>query len=382
MITLNNNTTLKKNLPSRFQQMSYIVLGVVTVVLVVEATVFVFGIGSLSSIFYSYDGGNFFQTQKVNELIVPSSNFCRIQDLKIGHWVNITYDLPPYTPMRGEVQQKTCPDFKQNQPFRTWIWEPEAVRSTRCIFKKFEEESYCRLMENKTVAIIGDSVSFDHFLSLSHLLGVPQALPRAMRKDALLTSQVCNKDKYNSSSSSSTLIGKRDFYLHSVKDIVRDHFPDVLVLNRGAHYVPNDELLRHINDTLFPQLNDWQARCKLKKKDCLLIWRTTVPGHPNCSQFTRPSKSVEEMEQLIARANTNLAYHYDEFSVQNELVLNAFQIQKRTANLSYEVMDAYHVNILRPDMHPSKNDCLHTCLPKDNTYSWLLNHMLHVKYSQ
>lgn len=382
MITLNNNTTLKKNLPSRFQQMSYIVLGVVTVVLVVEATVFVFGSESLSSIFYSYDGGNFFQTQKVNELIVPSSNFCRIQDLKIGHWVNITYDLPPYTPMRGEVQQRTCPDFKQNQPFRTWIWEPEAVRSTRCIFKKFEEESYCRLMENKTVAMIGDSVSFDHFLSLSHLLGVPQALPRVMRKDALLTSQVCNKDKYNSSSSSSTLIGKRDFYLHSVKDIVRDHFPDVLVLNRGAHYVPNDELLRHINDTLFPQLNDWQARCKLKKKDCLLIWRTTVPGHPNCSQFTRPSKSVEEMEQLIARDTTNLAYHYNEFSVQNELVLNAFQIQKRTANLSYEVMDAYHVNILRPDMHPSKNDCLHTCLPKDNTYSWLLNHMLHVKYSQ
>ena len=193
-------------------------------------------------------------------------------------------------------------------------------------------------MENKTVAIIGDSVSFDHFLSLSHLLGVPQELPRAMRRDAMLTSQVCNKkDHNNSSSSSSTLIGKRDLYLHSVKDIVRDHFPDALVLNRGAQYVPNDELLRHMNDTLFPQLNDWQARCKLEKKDCLLIWRTTVPHHPTCSQFTRPSNSVEEMEQVIAR-DTMDAFYWNTFSVQNELLLKAFQIQKRTMKLWMHIM--------------------------------------------
>ena len=365
------NTSSKKQLPSRFQQCTYIILFGTTVLLLAH---------SYSSTLTYHD---FFQTKETRgerniEITVPNSTyFCPIQDLKIGSWVNITYDLPPYTPMRGEVQQKTCSDFKQNSTFKTWIWEPEAIHSKGCSFKSFEEESYCRLMKNKTVAIIGDSISFDHFLSLSHLLGVPHALPRAMNKDALLISQVCNKEDDNKNnnnnsnnsaggvggdSSSSKLIGKRDFFLHSVKKIVRDHFPDVLVLNRGAHYVPNNQLLGHLNNNLFPQLNDWQAMCELEHKDCLLIWRTTVPGHPNCAQFTRPSDSVEEMEHIIATEDSIpwTGFHWNETKIQNELVLKAFQIQKTAANLSYEVMDAYHVNILRPDMHASKNDCLHT----------------------
>ncbi|OEU10712.1 hypothetical protein FRACYDRAFT_246463 [Fragilariopsis cylindrus CCMP1102] len=293
------NTSSKKQLPSRFQQCTYIILFGTTVLLLAQ--------GYSSTLTYH----DFFQTKETQgerniEITVPNSTyFCPIQDLKIGSWVNITYDLPPYTPMRGEVQQKTCSDFKQNSTFKTWIWEPEAIHSKGCSFKSFEEELYCRLMKNKTVAII------------------------------------------------------------------------------GAHYVPNNQLLGHLNNNLFPQLNDWQAMCELEHKDCLLIWRTTVPGHPNCAQFTRPSDSVEEMEHIIATEDSIpwTGFHWNETKIQNELVLKAFQIQKTAANLSYEVMDAYHVNILRPDMHASKNDCLHTCLPKDNTYSWLLNHMLHVKFT-
>jgi hypothetical protein len=126
-------------------------------------------------------------------------------------------------------------------------------------------------MKNKTVAIVGDSTLFDHFLSLSHLLKVPQALPRVRSKDTLLISQVCNNEDDNNNnsnnnsnsnnsnnsaggggadSSSSKLIGKRDFFVNSVKEIVRDHFPDVLVLNRGTHYVPNNQLLGQLNSNL------------------------------------------------------------------------------------------------------------------------------------
>jgi hypothetical protein len=42
---------------------------------------------------------------------------------------------------------------------------------------------------NWTIAIVGDSTSFYRFLSLTHLLGVPQALPKGRRKDALLISR-------------------------------------------------------------------------------------------------------------------------------------------------------------------------------------------------
>ena len=147
-------------------------------------------------------------------------------------------------------------------------------------------------MNNKTIAIIGDSTSFDHYLSLSHLLGVPRALPKAMKKNALSTSLVCNNNSF--------IIGKRDFYLKSVQDIVDEFFPDVLVLNRGAHYVPDDELLDHIVQNVFPILWNWQQTCMMRNKTCHLIWRTSVPGHPNCTQYLKPSTSLPEMENLVS----------------------------------------------------------------------------------
>ena len=311
-----------------------------------------------------------------------NTNLCPIQDLKNGRFVNQTFNRPLFTPRRGQVQQNTCnPNlFQPNQTFHNYVWEPSAVHSKGCTYVSFDKDSYCRIMRNKTIAILGDSISLDHFLSISHLLGVPHALPKAKYKFALLKSHVCNdmsnsgvvsnnndgvsnnaNDGSNRNTGSnhsgittSTLLGKRDFYRNSVQDIANEYFPDVLVLNRGAHYVSDDELLGHLNNTLFSQLNDWQERCRLNDKKCLLIWRTSVPGHPNCTQFTKPSDSVKEMEELILQGGGH--FHWDQFKEQNELVLEAFQ---RT-NLSYKVMDSYHVNILRPDLHRGKDDCLHT----------------------
>jgi len=183
----------------------------------------------------------------------------------------------------------------------------------------------------------------------------------------------------------SILIGGKDFYLNDrVAEIIDSHSPDVLVLNRGAHYVPDWKLLNDLRTNIFPTLEDWQAKCNLNKNknkkggdDCLLIWRTTVPGHPDCMAYQEPMQSVEKMEEIIA-ANNNSNYHWHDFSHQNELVLNAFQQQ---TNLTYQVMDTYSINILRPDLHLTKTDCLHTCMPDDLTSSWLFHHMLQLKYS-
>lgn len=307
------------------------------------------------------------------------SKLCPNEDLSKGRWINVTYDFPPYIPMKGEVQQKTCPGFEPSKPFQTYIWEPTAVHTKGCNFATFDANSFCRVSFNKSIAIIGDSISFDHYLSLSHLLGVPQALPRARSKNAMLVSHVCQNK--------TLLIGKRDFYLDSVGQIIEEFFPDVLILNRGAHYVQDQDLIRHMNQTVFPQLFHWQQKCHLHDRNCMLIWRTSVPGHPNCTNYKEPSESLEEMERLIDDYGS--VYHWDQFKIQNQLVLDAFQKASVTATtdsvgqlkLMYEVMDAYSVNILRPDMHAGPHDCLHTCLPKDNTYSWLLHHMMLVKYS-
>jgi hypothetical protein len=106
--------------------------------------------------------------------------------------------------------------------------------------------------------------------------------------------------------------------------------------------------------------------CTEKERDCLLIWRTTVPGHPDCAQYNEPSNSVAEMEELV-NSYTNSGYNWEKFKIQNQLVLEAFA----HTNLTYEVMDAYFINILRPDMHPSSADCLHTVGPVASYTSFL-----------
>lgn len=265
---------------------------------------------------------------------------------------------PPYVPMRGEVQQKTCRGFDPNATWKEWEWTPDA--DCEFLNSEFDEEMYCSLAKNKTIAIVGDSISLDHFLSLKHFMGVPQALPRARNKGALLVSNICN--------GTSRLIGKRDFFLQSVSDINKMYEPDVLILNRGAHYTPDGDLLNHLKQTLIPQIFHWQNDCEAKGKICNFVWRTTVPGHPDCGRYSKPSDSIEDMEQIIA--NTSL-FNWREFRGQNELVLDALQ-----ENVAFDMMDSYSINILRPDVHVPPGDCLHTvCTYHSLAHFFTVNYM-------
>ena len=301
-----------------------------------------------------------------------SLRLCRIEEIVPGKWIKATYTQAPYIPMRGEVQQKACPNFDPDADiWNTWEWMPNAFTSSDCFYSsKFDIDQYCALANNKTIAIIGDSISFDHYLSLTHLLGLPKALPRARNKFPQVISEPCN--------GTSKLIGQRDFYLTKVGEVIQKHSPDVIILNRGAHYTTDDELLQHFNYTLIGQLETWQAECIANtSKRCLLIWRTTVPGHPNCDQYTQPAESITEMEQMI-KNNSDMGYSWDNFQHQNELVLNLLT----NSSLEFEIMDAYHINILRPDAHVSRTDCLHYCLPGDDIYSFITQHMLQLKFGQ
>jgi len=289
---------------------------------------------------------------------------CTMEQLVQGKWtMGAEKDKPPYIPTPGERQQKTCHGFDPSARWQDWEWTPED--HSRCDFLNSDIDSnlFCSLVRNKTIVIQGDSISFDHFLSLTHLLGVPVAPPRAVPKDPLRVSKICN--------GTSMLIGKKDFHLQQVGRIIKEFHPDVMILNRGAHYVSDEQLIQHLNSTVIPHIAKWQDECVLEKKDCHFVWRSTVPGHPYCTQFTKPAESVEEMEMMIA---TSPQYNWDKFKGQNELVMDLLSGSSLTA---FNMLDGYPINILRPDLHgPKHNDCLHTCLPRDNIYSFITLHLL------
>lgn len=284
-------------------------------------------------------------------------SLCPIPDIFHGRWVNVTYDAPPYIPKLGsESYKKVCRDFSgsSNTSFHTYEWEPFAVKEQGCQFANFNVESYCHVMRNKTVAIVGDSISFDHFLSLTHLLGVPQVLPKVRAKESLTISRVCQN--------TSILLGKRDFYLQSLPQILEDFGPDVLVLNRGAHFAQDDKLLSDLQTIAFDKVRNWQRdHCKKNGKECLFIWRTTMPGHPNCQNFTIPVNNLTSIEDnLYLQTDERYRnFHWSKFQGQNRLVQEALQ----GFNISHEIMDGYPAMMMRPDLHKAQKpgqDCLHT----------------------
>jgi hypothetical protein len=72
---------------------------------------------------------------------------------------------------------------------------------------------------------------------------------------------------------------RRDDNLKNLASILEEKFPIILILNRGAHYVQDDELLSDLQDT-FLHVQNWQTKCKQQygfnvtfsgERQCLVI---------------------------------------------------------------------------------------------------------------
>lgn len=107
-----------------------------------------------------------------------------------------------------------------------------------------------------------------------------------------------------------------------------------------------------------------------------MIWRTTVPGHTNCIGYKEPVNDLASMESKI-RGPKN--FHWGEFQHQNVLILDALE----ASGIEYQALDAYEINMRRPDGHVAKKDCLHSCLgSKQHVYDQIVLHYLRMRQKQ
>ncbi|CAI5479421.1 unnamed protein product [Closterium sp. Yama58-4] len=130
----------------------------------------------------------------------------------------------------------------------------------------------------------------------------------------------------------------------------------VLVLNRGAHYVEDEEFTEQLNRTL--------TRVREVAPDILIIYRSTPPGHAHCENITAPLKEPQDP--------ASLPFHWGEFGRQNKL---AKQMVEAVGGV---FMDVDPMTRLRGDGHMlPPNDCLHYCLPGPlDVWTQLLYNML------
>ncbi|CAI5941543.1 unnamed protein product [Closterium sp. NIES-65] len=118
-----------------------------------------------------------------------------------------------------------------------------------------------------------------------------------------------------------------------------------IVLNRGAHYTEDEQLVSELYATL--------SAIRTVAPNVLLIYRNTPPGHAHCKRHSKPLRYRQDAAQL--------PYHWGDFGRQNEL---ARRVVERYGGVYWDVDTATG---LRPDGHvmlkDGRADCLHYCLP-------------------
>jgi hypothetical protein len=321
-------------------------------------------------------GDGIFEANKTSGGSRSGESLCNREEIQDGSWVQATIKAPPYVSKTTHLRCYPIGEYTKGY-WNTYEWQP----ASDCDFVEWRRKAFCSLMTRATVMIIGDSLSWEHFSSLAQLLGL-RVFQNTQHESKLHRSNhvqlACNNLV--------RLVFRRDDILSNLSHAIETAFPQVLVMNRGAHYVNDTRLVSGIQQNI-EEIKEWKAKCRFMNIKCHLFWRTSVPGHPLCDKvnFTEPINNVQEMETWIAnRSNYDdrtMHYHWYDYQHQNELVIDTLY---RGLGNDFDVLDAYNLNIRRPDEHRSgQGDCLHNCYPgKMDVYNQLMLHFLKTRRMQ
>eukprot|EP00980_Cylindrotheca_fusiformis_P000329 scaffold80_cov115-Cylindrotheca_fusiformis.AAC.1 len=194
------------------------------------------------------EGNSSIQTKaKVSQHEMP---FCNRSQLQQGRWVesNVT---PVY-----DLHNEECYNSEYNAT-DSYDWEPHDYRRRSCLFEPWDAAKFCALLNGAPILFVGDSLSYEQFVTLVNSLGgktkkVEQIVSRT--KKITIVQSVCNHHQ-------TFVMFRRDDSLSRLGRYLKETFPVVLVLNRGAHYEPDEKLLPDLERT-FLEVEAWQQQCK------------------------------------------------------------------------------------------------------------------------
>jgi hypothetical protein len=341
-----------------------------------------------------------------DSLPAPPKRLCGRDEIRKGFWTKhvyqdgLAYDPKQVHQLNDIAYCQRHLDVDTNGAWHTWRWVPSnstdapTVGNLGCEMTRWNKNEFCSLIRDHyttsasaktnitttatngngaipTILITGDSLSSEQYISVIGLLGMPKgdypASNKAMRRG--IQDLACN--------GTFRLAHNRRNRLEKLGEVLNARKPTIVVFNRGAHYA-NDTILEQDMRRNIADLNKWQKGwCVATGTPCRLFYRTTAPGHRNCSQFTEPVNDAVHMEEYVAQSDI---YNWNKFQHQNELMQNWFD----EAGLDYQVIDAYDLMLLRPDNHlnPDTGDCSHNCVPgKPDVYNELILHYLKLSFA-
>ena len=100
----------------------------------------------------------------------------------------------------------------------------------------------------------------------------------------------------------------------------------------------------------------------------ILIFRTTLHGHPNCIYYSKPWN----YSQLLHEKSQPMKYNWHMFdSIDNAIIEELKHVYKINGYIKKDVR-LMNVTFTAPMAigHPSISDCFHTCAPSALMYWW------------
>ncbi|CAI6006082.1 unnamed protein product [Closterium sp. NIES-64] len=222
----------------------------------------------------------------------------------------------------------------------------------------FDPAKFCRILDKRSVLIVGDSINM--------------LLADAIRFNVRLGAKDWDSRVQWDLGFSVRVFFVRDYYLNSTEaendfmvdksfgetwmDEIAAQGVSVVVMNRGAHFIADEQFERQMKSTLLALRKSYP--------DLLIIVRNTPAGHPHCWLHRKPLSG-----KLLDLPHDD--WHWDGFAAQNEILKNL------TEGVGGVYMDVNASAVWRADGHVGRWDCLHYCHPGPvDTWVQLLFNML------
>uniref|UniRef100_A0A7S4SCW6 Trichome birefringence-like C-terminal domain-containing protein n=1 Tax=Ditylum brightwellii TaxID=49249 RepID=A0A7S4SCW6_9STRA len=304
---------------------------------------------------------------------------CRFLRGRVGTWeqdIESAYLFQYKTPILhyvGQANLRYIPTVET--PYRlptTYRWQEDLFEL--CNIKLLTRDGMCKVMKDlgmSRIFMIGDSLGMNMGQSLFKLMGYEESTFEPGSKHQNFEKMVqCNPDNSENdflvtSIRSDRIIEngepvdeEKEFknchdYCHPWSERYKSYNGDTLfIVNTGPHFQLHRQFQAAF-DEFVAKIDSYY-----RPRD-VILWRTTVPGHPNCNE-TIDQKPFNSFEEYAATEVTDF-YSWNKFVGYNDYVTKAFDMRKREvpgpSRARMELLDVYPMTVQRPDGHVSSGEC-------------------------
>ena len=257
-----------------------------------------------------------------------------------------------------------------DDPFQ---WQPHGPCLLR--YKQWDRAAFCAAIRRRSILIVGDSLNkqlHDALVAATASTSSERACAADSVRERCRGHMLCDQgtefrlaftrnDRLLSSTWKPAYSDK--FILHPWNGDLAKWRYNIVILNKGTHFLKTSMFIREYRDTL--------NYIRRKYPRALIIVRTTPAGHPHCLRSTEPLPSLPDWAVHPSAADSSwMPFHWGEMAEQNA-ALRAL-ISREYPRGSVLLMDVEAATSMRPDRHRgrtvnrkgvAKVDCLHYKFP-------------------